>query len=98
MARDGSGTPEVNPPPHSIRGREKCGLGARFCWGRCVVITLRAIILPKTNAGSLTVLRNELDAGHFQRALNRIEVVRHGNRSACLEISNSAFADLRFGS
>jgi hypothetical protein len=53
--------------------------------------------LPKSNAGSSTILLNELNAGRLQRALNRFEVVRHGNGSACLEISNGAFTDFRFG-
>jgi hypothetical protein len=53
--------------------------------------------LSKTNAGSSTVLRDELDAGDLQRALNRLKVVRHRNRSSCLEISNGTFADPRLG-
>ena len=57
----------------------------------------RTLRLPKTNAGSSTILRDELDAGRLQRALNRFEVVRHRNRSACLKISNGTFADLCFG-
>jgi len=57
----------------------------------------RTLWPPKPNARSSTMLRDELDAGHLQRALNRFEVVRHRNRSPCLEISNCTFPDLRFG-
>jgi hypothetical protein len=57
----------------------------------------RALRLPKTNAGSSTILRDEIDASRLQRALNRFEVVRHRNRSACLKISNGTFADPGFG-
>jgi hypothetical protein len=57
----------------------------------------RALWLPQTNAGSSTILCNELDSGRLQRALNCFEVVRYRNCSPCLEISNCTFPDLRFG-
>jgi hypothetical protein len=60
-------------------------------------LAARTLWLAKSNAGSSTILRNELDAGRLQGALNRFEVIRHRNCSPCLEISNGTFADLRFG-
>jgi hypothetical protein len=52
----------------------------------------------QTDAGSPAILRDELDAGRLQYALNGYEVVRYRNRSPSFEISNCAFADLCFGS
>jgi hypothetical protein len=57
---------------------------------------VRPLRLPKTNAGSSTILRNEFDAGRLQGALDCFEVVRHRDRSPSLKISNGTFTDLCF--
>ena len=55
-----------------------------------------AFRLSKPDARPPTILRNELDASRLQDAPYRFEIIRDGNRSACLEISNSTLADPRF--
>jgi hypothetical protein len=56
----------------------------------------QALGLPKADTSPSTVFWDEFDAGLLQRALNRLEVVRHGNCSPRLEIANSTFPHLRF--
>jgi hypothetical protein len=62
-----------------------------------VIRPQRLVRVSKANARSSAVLIDELDAGRFQRSLNRFEVVRHRNRSACFEISDGAFTNLCSG-
>jgi hypothetical protein len=58
-----------------------------------VLLTLR---FAQADAGSSTILRDELDAGYLQDALNGFEIIRHRNRPPSFEISNCTFAYLRF--
>ncbi|MGZ3357266.1 MAG: hypothetical protein ACXVBO_20760 [Isosphaeraceae bacterium] len=96
----GSTTRNLNEKPRALAGDGRSGCQLKSPFAVLAFALFRsngALWLPETNAGSSTIFRDELDAGRLQRALNRFEVVRYRNRSACLEISDGTFADLRFG-